>query len=227
MGEFRIRIEEPRLLSEDIAKVIRSAIIRGKYQPGEKIPEGDLASSMGISRTPIREAFRKLESEGFVRIIPRKGAVVAGMDPKEIENLYQIKSTLEGLAARLACSRMKGKDVTRLKTINMELKKLMEGKDVEGFYRAHTRFHEVFVNLSGNPKLIQMISNLNDHFKRFGTVSLALPGQFEEAIRQHARIVEAFSTGDEDDAEARVRDNVMTGGRVLIDHIGKGSGKAG
>jgi len=227
MGEFRIRIEEPRLLSQDIAEVIRSGIIRGKYKPGEKIPEGDIASSMGISRTPIREAFRKLENEGFVQIIPRKGAVVAGINPKEVKNLYEIKSALEGLAARLACARIKKKDITRLEKINMELKTLMEGKDVEGFYRAHTRFHEVFVNLSGNSKLIQMISNLNDHFKRFGIVSLALPGQFEKAIRQHMEIVEAFSMKNEDAVEERVRNNVMTGGKVLIDHLGKGPAKTG
>ena len=121
---------------------------------------------------------------------------------------------------------MKKKDIDRLEKINMDLKNLMEGKDVEGFYRAHTRFHEVFINLSGNPKLIGMISNLNDHFKRFGIVSLALPGQFEKAIRQHARIVEAFSIKDEDAVETRVRNNVMTGGRVLIDHLEKAPGKA-
>jgi len=222
VAELRIRIEEPRLLSQDIAQVIRSAIIKGRYKPGERIPEGDLASSLGISRTPIREAFRKLESEGFVEIIPRKGAVVAGIDPKEVEDLYEIKSTLEGLAARLSCARIKKKDVARLEKINRELKTLTEEGDLEGFYRAHTRFHEVFVILSGNRKLIQMISNLNDHFMRFGTVSLALPGQYENAIRQHEGIIEAFSRGEKNLVEKRVRDNVMTGGRVLIGHLRKG-----
>lgn len=222
MGEFRIRLDEPRLLSQDIAEFIRSAIIRGKYKPGEKIPEGDLSSSMGISRTPVREAFRRLENEGFVRIIPRKGAVVSGIDPVEVGSLYEIKSTLEGLAARLACPRMGRKDITRLERINQELKELMEGQDVEAFYRAHTKFHEVFVGLCGNPRLVQMISNLNDHFKRFGIVSLTLPGQYEKTIRQHEEIIEAFSRGDASIAETKVRENVMTGGRVLVDHLGKG-----
>jgi len=83
MSAFRIKIDEPKLLSEDIADSIKTAIIKGKFKPGEKISEGELAESMGISRTPLREAFRKLENEGFIRIIPRKGAVVAKIDAEE------------------------------------------------------------------------------------------------------------------------------------------------
>ncbi len=227
MGEFKIRIEEPRLLSLDIAESIKTAIIKGQFKPGERISEGDLASSMGISRTPLREAFRKLENEGFIEIIPRKGAVVTGIDPEEVYNLYEIKSTLEGLAARLACDGIRKKDIEKLEKINAELTELICGKDLETFYRAHTRFHEVFVKLSGNRKLIQMISNLNDHFKRFGIVTLTLPGQYEKAIRQHQGIIAAFAESDKALVEKRVRENVMTGGKVLVDHLAEGARKNG
>ncbi len=227
MSEFKIRIDERRLLSQDIAESIKSAIIKGGLKPGERIPEGDLASSMGISRTPLREAFRKLENEGFIEIIPRKGAVVSGMDPEEVYDLYEIKSTLEGLAARLACAKIGEKDIRKLKRINGELTELIDGDDIEAFYRAHTRFHEIFVKLSGNKKLIQMIANLNDHFKRFGIVSLTLPGQYEKAITQHEGIITAFSDGNEGLVEEKVRENVMTGGRVLLDHLADNERKKG
>jgi DNA-binding GntR family transcriptional regulator len=219
MRDFKIKIEEPKLLSEDIAESIKTAIIKGKFRPGEKISEGELAESMGISRTPLREAFRKLENEGFIEIIPRKGAVVTEIDADETYHLYEIKSTLEGLAARLACVNMQDKDLDKLGKINKELRELIDKNDFEAFYKAHTRFHEGFVKLSGNRRLIQIISNLNDHFKRFGIVSLALPGQYESAIRQHEKIIAAFRKGDEKLVEERVRDNVMTGGKVLIDHL--------
>jgi DNA-binding GntR family transcriptional regulator len=219
MRDFKIKIEEPKLLSEDIAESIKTAIIKGKFRPGEKISEGELAESMGISRTPLREAFRKLENEGFIEIIPRKGAVVTQIDPDETYDLYEIKSTLEGLAARLACVNMQKKDLDKLETINRELRELIDKNDLEAFYKAHTKFHEGFVKLSGNRRLIQIISNLNDHFKRFGIVSLTLPGQYEKAIRQHEKIIEAFRKGDEKLIEERVKDNVMTGGKVLIDHL--------
>ncbi|MDF1535427.1 MAG: GntR family transcriptional regulator [bacterium] len=219
MSDFKIRIEEPKLLSEDIAESIKTAIIKGKFKPGEKISEGELAESMGISRTPLREAFRKLENEGFIRIIPRKGAVVTPIDADETYHLYEIKSTLEGLAARLAVVNMQEKDLDKLVRINGELRELIDKNDLEAFYKAHTRFHEVFVKLSGNQRLIQIIYNLNDHFKRFGIVSLTLPGQYDNAIRQHEEIIEAFRQGDDKLVEERVKSNVMTGGQVLIDHL--------
>jgi DNA-binding GntR family transcriptional regulator len=219
MIDFRIRIEEPRLLSEDIADSIKTAIIKGKFKPGEKISEGDLAESMGISRTPLREAFRKLENEGFIEIIPRKGAVVTGISHREMNDLYEIKSTLEGLAARLASANMKDKDIIKLEKINDELKDHIDRNDLEAFYQAHTKFHEVFVKLSENRRLIRMISNLNDHFKRFGIVSMTLPGQYESAIKQHEGIIRAFKSGDEKVVEEKVRTNVMTGGKVLVGHL--------
>ena len=219
MSSFKIKIDEPKLLSEDIAESIKTAIIKGKFKPGEKISEGELAESMGISRTPLREAFRKLENEGFIRIIPRKGAVVSDIDADEAINLYEIKSTLEGLAARLAAANMKQKDIAKLEKVNDELKELIDKNDLESFYRVHTRFHEGFVKLCGNKRLIQMISNLNDHFNRFGIISLTLPGQFEKAIWQHAEIIAGFKSGDENLIEERVKTNVMTGGRVLVDHL--------
>jgi len=219
MSSFKIKIDEPKLLSEDIADSIKTAIIKGKFKPGEKISEGELAESMGISRTPLREAFRKLENEGFIKIIPRKGAVVANIDTEEAINLYEIKSTLEGLAARLAAANMRDKDIGKLEKINDELKQLIDENDLESFYRVHTRFHEGFVKLCGNKRLIQMISNLNDHFNRFGIISLTLPGQFENAIEQHSQIIEAFKSGDETLVEKKVKTNVMTGGRVLVEHL--------
>lgn len=219
MSDFKIKIEEPKLLSEDIAESIKAAIIKGKFKPGEKISEGELAESMGISRTPLREAFRKLENEGFIEIIPRKGAVVTEIDAREAYHLYEIKSTLEGLAARLAVINMQDKELGKLEKVNEELKELIDQNDLEAFYKAHTRFHEGFVKLSGNRRLMQMISNLNDHFKRFGIVSLTLPGQYENAIRQHEEIIDAFRKGNEKLVEERVKNNVMTGGKVLIDHL--------
>jgi DNA-binding GntR family transcriptional regulator len=219
MSDFKIKIEEPKLLSEDIAESIKAAIIKGKFKPGEKISEGELAESMGISRTPLREAFRKLENEGFIEIIPRKGAVVTEIDALEAYHLYEIKSTLEGLAARLAAVNMQDKDLDKLEKINEELKELIDQNDLEAFYKAHTRFHEGFVKLSSNRRLIQIISNLNDHFKRFGIVSITLAGQYENTIKQHEEIIQAFREGNENLVEERVKNNVMTGGKILIDHL--------
>ncbi len=219
MKDFKIKIQEPKLLSEDIVDSIKTAIIKGKFKPGERISEGELAESMGISRTPLREAFRKLENEGFITIIPRKGAIVTDIDPEEASDLYIIKGNLEGLAARLATPNITEKDIKKLEKINDELRELIDSNDLEAFYRLHRKFHMLFVKSSGNNRLIQMISNLNDHFKRFGIVSLTLPGQFQQTLQQHEEIIEAFKEGDELNAEEKVKRNVQTGGRVLLNHL--------
>jgi len=219
MRDFKLRIDEPKLLSEDIAASIKEAIIRGKFAPGQKVSEGELAESMGISRTPLREAFRKLQNEGFITIIPRKGAVVATLEPKEARELYEIKAHLEGLAARLAVPRLKEKELDRLERLDAELRQATAQDDLEGFYRTHTRFHEVFLRLCGNDRLMAIMANLNDHFKRYGMVSLTLPGRYDRTHTQHAGIIEAFRAGDADLAARRVTENVLTGGRVLIEAL--------
>src|SRR5512140_2192132 len=114
-------IEKHLTLREKIIETIRDAIMSGALKPGEKVAEPELAERFGISRTPIREAFRQLESEGFLVVIPRKGAVVVSFSPKEIEEFYAIKSILEGYAARKACENLSDREIDKLRTINDKL----------------------------------------------------------------------------------------------------------
>ncbi len=104
-------MEKHLTLREKILETIRDAIMTGALKPGEKVAEPDLAERFGISRTPIREAFRQLESEGYLTVIPRKGAVVTSFSPRDVEEFYAIKSILEGYAARRACEKLSVKDI--------------------------------------------------------------------------------------------------------------------
>src|SRR5512135_2733066 len=107
-------IEKHLTLREKILETIRDAIITGTMKPGEKVAEPELAERFGISRTPIREAFRQLESEGYLTVFPRKGAVVAAFSQRDVEEFYAIKSILEGYAARLACQNLSNREIDRL-----------------------------------------------------------------------------------------------------------------
>ena len=107
-------------LREKILESIRDAIISGSIKPGAKVSEPELADRFGISRTPIREAFRQLESEGYLTVIPRKGAVVSAFTQKDVEEFYAIKSILEGYAARLACTRLTDKEIERAEEALLE-----------------------------------------------------------------------------------------------------------
>jgi DNA-binding GntR family transcriptional regulator len=214
--QFRWALDEPQLLRDRIAGIIRKAIISGELIPGEKLSEPELSQKLGISRTPLREAIRILEQEGFLVVIPRRGAFVTEVSSKDVEDIYVIKSTLEGLAARLAAPHMEEKDLRKMEEINRKLQSFSDpGLSLE-FFRIHSEFHFVFLKASGNERLFQINKNLMDHFQRFGIISFSLPGRYREATSQHEEIIDAFRRQDAASAERLVFENVKTGGDALV-----------
>ena len=203
-------------LRERILETIRDAITSGKLKPGEKVAEPELAERMGISRTPIREAFRQLESEGYLTVIPRKGAVVISFSERDIEEFYAIKSILEGYAARLACLKLSNREIDRLTAINDKLRQLADEGDVKQFFRIHNDFHELFIRAADNGKLRELISDLLRKFHRLRIASLSLPGRMHVSVQEHDKIIEAFRAREADLAEQLVRKNAEYGGKVLM-----------
>ena len=210
-------IEKHPTLREKILENIREAIISGSLKAGCKVSEPELAERFGISRTPIREAFRQLESEGYLTVIPRRGAVVSEFNLKEVEDFYAIKSILEGYAARRACERLTDKELDRLESINTRLSELADNNDGKGFFKLHDEFHAIFINASDNEKLKEMIYSLIIRFQRLRHMSLSVPGRMKISVREHERILEAFRQKDADSAANLVQKNAEYGGRVLMD----------
>jgi len=203
-------------LREKILENIRDAILKGELKPGERVSEPDIAERYGISRTPIREAFRQLESEGYLTVIPRKGAVVAKHTQKDIEEFYSIKSVLEGYAANLAAVKMTPKDVDKLEAINNRLAKLSKTRDVKTFFRVHNEFHEYFIRAAGNQRLLELIHQLLQKFEYLRVASLSIPGRMEISVQEHKKILEAFRSNDGTTADLLVRKNAAYGGQVLL-----------
>src|SRR4030067_1886998 len=114
-------VERPVTLRERIVDFIKDSVVSGRLKPGERVPEQEIAESFGISRTPIREAFRQLESEGFIPITPRKGAVVSPITDKDVSEFYEIKSLLEGKAATTACDKLTPRDIEKLGALNAKM----------------------------------------------------------------------------------------------------------
>lgn len=209
-------MEKHLTLREKILEHIRDAIISGTLKAGSRVSEPELAERYGISRTPIREAFRQLESEGYLTVIPRRGAVVSEFSQKDIEDFYAIKSILEGYAARQACSRLTDKELTRLEANNSRLAELAELKDIKTFVKVHNDFHETFIKAADNEKLRELITSVVTRFQRLRFMSLNLPGRMEIVIQEHAKIIEAFRRRDAKAAEMLVQKNAEYGGRVLL-----------
>jgi DNA-binding GntR family transcriptional regulator len=209
--------EKHQTLREKILESIRDAIISGSIKSGSKVSEPELAERFGISRTPIREAFRQLESEGYLTVIPRKGAIVSAFTQKDVEEFYAIKSILEGYAARLACSKLTEKEIDRLQTINIRLSDLCEQSDIKQFFKVHNDFHDLFIKAADNDKLREMINLLVTRFQRLRLMSLSQPGRMAISVQEHTKIITAFRGRDCDAAELLVRKNAEYGGKVLLD----------
>jgi len=209
-------IERHQTLREKILENIRDAILKGTLKAGERVSEPDLAERYGISRTPIREAFRQLESEGYLTVVPRKGAVVTSLSERDVQEFYSIKSILEGYAARLAAEKLTDKELDRLVAINERLSRLATAGDVKSFFRIHNEFHELFIKASGNEKLLELIQQLLKKFIRLRVASLSLPGRMEISVQEHDKIIEAFKNHDGATADQLVQKNAAYGGQVLI-----------
>jgi DNA-binding GntR family transcriptional regulator len=209
-------LEKHLTLRERILETIRDAIMSGSLKPGEKVAEPELAERFGISRTPIREAFRQLESEGYLTVIPRKGAVVAAFSPRDVEEFYAIKSILEGYAARRACDNLTPRELEKLTAINQKLKQLAQAGDIKNFFKVHQDFHDLFIKAANNDKLYEMVHSLMKKFQRLRIASLSKQGRMHVSVEEHEKIIEAFRNKNAALAEKLVQKNAEYGGIVLI-----------
>jgi len=212
-------IERHQTLREKILETIREAILKGNLKPGEKVAEPELAERFGISRTPIREAFRQLESEGYLTVIPRKGAVVAALSARDVQEFYAIKSILEGYAAELASNKLTDKELDKLEAINDKLRQLAADGDIKSFFRVHNEFHETFIKAADNTKLLELIQQLGMKFNRLRAASLSVPGRMDFSVEEHDKLLEAFRRRDGKAAEDLVKKTAAVGGKVLLESL--------
>lgn len=191
-----IKVENLRPLREIVFETLREAIISGQLAPGERLMEVQLAEDMGVSRTPVREAIRKLELEGFVVMVPRKGAYVADMTAKDVADVFEIRAALESLACGLAAERITEGELDELEKMLHRVADSVGQHDLEALVQADTDFHDMLYRASRNQRLVQIISNLREQIQRFRAISLAAPGRMQQTLEEHKRLVEAVAERD-------------------------------
>ncbi len=221
MPKLKIQIDNHMTLREKIVETIRNAIVNGQLPAGSRVAEPDLAGRFGISRTPIREAFRQLETEGFITVIPRKGAIVASLSSKDVSDFYDLKAILEGYAARSAVENLTEKDIAKMDSLNHQIEAAVAKKDVRKVLAHHNEFHDIFVKACGNEKLHTIVQSLVMQFQRFRLI-LAVPGRIEGSIQQHWEIIDAFRKRDGALAESLVQKNAFYGKKILLQELAKG-----
>ncbi len=194
-------ITDLQSLHPQVYQVLRHAVLTGELQPGERMVERKLAKQLGVSRTPVREAIRKLELEGLVKHVPNKGVVVTRMSSKDAWDIYNIRAVLEGLAARLASKSITSEEVERLEVLVQKMEQAVNANELDQLNDLHIEFNDVIYKSAGSPRLHQMISNLVDYTVVFTKVGYCVPGRSREATDEHKELFEAIKRGDGAEAE--------------------------
>ncbi len=197
----------PRGTAEQVAEKIRKAIVSGKLAPGTWLREVPLSAQLGVSRIPVREALARLESEGLVERVPYRGARVVRLTVDQVRESFQLRSLLEGYAAKLATPRLSPEEIGRLREIIGRLEDCARADDRESLPLLHAEFHSIINQRCGSAKLIRWLNELYNQFPK----SLNQITRFEEPPQEYRRIVEAITAGDGESA-----------GRLMSEHNEKG-----
>ncbi len=204
-----IKLDAYKPLREIVFETLREAIISGKLEPGERLMEIQMAEEMGVSRTPVREAIRKLELEGFVVMIPRKGAYVAGISLKDITDVFEVRAALEALAAGLAAERITDAEIERLERSLVAYSEQTNQQNIDGIVETDTDFHDLLYKASRNERLLMIITHLREVIQRVRTVSLSQPGRSKDAVEEHREIVDAIADRNVELAQTLAREHIF------------------
>jgi len=221
LKRIKVNIDNHRTLRERIVSTIRNAIINGQLKSGARIAETEFAEQFGISRTPIREAFRQLETEGFINVQPRKGAIVASFSAQDLSNFYDLKMILEGYAARLATMTLTDEEINRMNELNNMMEAACAKNDLRKALELQNEFHDTFLRVAGNDRLHQIVHVMEAQFQRFRMLLMA-PGKAEGLIERQQEIVEAFRKRDSKLAEKLVQKNALYSKKNLLKEISRG-----
>jgi DNA-binding GntR family transcriptional regulator len=211
-------------LRESIAESIRESIINGKIKPGERLLEPNVAKLLGVSRTPVREAFFQLESEGLVEVMPRKGAIVSEISIKDALELYSVRSVLEGLAVKNATQNITPEKIEELKNVNEILIKhaKKESDNFREITALNNQFHDLINREAKNEKLYQTIELLHKQTMRYNYIYLSVMFRLKVSIGEHEEIIKLISEKKSDEAEKLMRKHVEDAGKQLCEYIKSG-----
>lgn len=183
-------------LRDVVFNTLREAILKGDLKPGERLMELQLASKLGVSRTPIREAIRMLEQEGLAVTTPRKGAEVAKMTLKDMEDVLEIRDALDELAVRIACQKITDEQLKQLEDVKELFEKNTQTNNVKNIAEADVSFHDVIYEATGNPKLVTLLNNLREQVYRYRVEYIKDPKNYPTLIAEHEAILESLKKRD-------------------------------
>ena len=220
-------------LVDRLAGAIQTRVLSGDVPVGSRLRQEALAEEFGVSRTPVREALRKLQATGLVELLPNRGAIVRGPTAREIREAYEVRAELEGLAAELAAGRISDRDLLRLREAQALFRRSVETliarrarrpqpwKDESVWVQANDLFHQAILDAAGNERLSDTIADLHRSFPRDLTwVALSQSSRLlEENVEQHEAILEAIERRDPVEARQRMIEHIRSAGELVTLHF--------
>ncbi len=206
-------------LKEKTKAELRNSILKGEFGPGEHLTEALLSARFKVSRTPIREALNQLEKEGFVKITPAAGARVVDLSLKETFDIYDILIVLEGAASRLACPLIRTEQIHKLEEYQLLFEEALREKNAELLFDLNTQFHWLITEATKNSYLIEMRTNFRGLVDRIARIFPHVPGQCEETLLWHSKIIDALKARNPALAEFIMREHLGNAKKNLADHL--------
>lgn len=206
-------------LRDVVFNTLRQAILTGELKPGERLMEIHLANKLGVSRTPIREAIRKLELEGLVTMISRRGAEVAQITEKSMNDVLEIRRAMDALCVELACDRISEEELEKLKNACDYFEKAVRSKDAKKIAQADVELHDIIVQATGNQRLIQLVNNLSEQMYRYRYEYIKDASQHERLIEEHRIIYESIVKKDKETASQAARMHIDNQEKAIIRQI--------
>jgi DNA-binding GntR family transcriptional regulator len=215
----RTRSAVPGTLLDRAYDYIRSGIEKRTFQAGDNLYDSQIATTLGMSRTPVREALRRLEREGIVASIPRRGWTVPRLRVDDLIQIFEIKESLEGMLARKAVGRMTEEVIAELESAITDLEAAAAAGDRDGWLSADRRWHRILYGAAGNERAREMISSLNSQWNRFRFWIMALEGRMGRSAAEHRAIHQQVLAGDGAAAEARMKEHLASMRADIVDLV--------
>jgi DNA-binding GntR family transcriptional regulator len=214
-----IKVSKRKSLREEVYESLKKSILHGKLTGGQRLIEETLADQIGISRTPVREAFHKLERDDLVTRLPKGGFAVREFTKEDVEEIFGIRSALESYASYLASLHITPEKISQLEKKVKELEDALEKRDDEKFIQLNTEFHDLIYKSCKSKKLIEMINNFRDYFYRYRSALIHTEKGMNYSIEDHRRMLEAMKKKNPRLVERLVRNHLARGKELIIREI--------
>ena len=228
---LQVNMDDFLPLRDVVFNTLRKEILTGELKPGERLMEIHLANRLGVSRTPIREAIRKLELEGLVTMIPRRGAEVAQITEKSMKDVLEVRRALDALCAELACDRISEEEMGKLEEACAGFEKATRTGDTTAIAKADVALHDIIVAATGNRRLVQLVNNLAEQMYRYRFEYIKDESQHERLVEEHRIIYESIRAKDREAAAAAAKMHIDNQEKSVMRQIrldsGDGSANAG